>query len=340
MSAADTTLEPRARSPHTRFRLLLSECRDLPPIRMAVVHPCDGPSLRGAIEAQIAGLIEPILVGPEARIRQAADNIRCELTGIEIISTPHSHASAERAVSLARQGGVSALMKGALHTDELMRAVLDKESGLRTERRMTHAFAIDVPGYGHPLIVSDAVINILPDLETKRDICQNAILLAHTLGITECRVAILAAVETIHGSMPATLDAAALSKMAQRGQLVGALVDGPLAIDNALSDKSRRAKGIVSSVAGRANTLIVPSLEAGNILVKQLVLLADAIAAGMVLGARVPIALTSRADDALSRIASAAIAVLVAQQPEAERLASLRSAAATPQDPGHAEVHS
>ncbi len=293
---------------------------------MAVVHPCDDQSLRGALEARRAGLIEPVLVGPEARIRQVAERIQCELTGIEIVSTPHSHASAERAVALARSGQAAALMKGALHTAELMHAVLDREAGLRTERRATHAFAIDAPGYGHPLIVSDAAINILPDLDTKRDICQNAILLADALGIAERRAAILAAVETVHCNMPATVDAAALSKMADRGQLVGAQVDGPLAMDNAISEDSRREKGIVSTVAGRANILIVPNVEAGNILVKQLVLLANAIAAGMVLGTRVPIALTSRADDALARIASAAIALLIAQRPEAERLASLRAA--------------
>ncbi|WP_243041215.1 bifunctional enoyl-CoA hydratase/phosphate acetyltransferase [Dyella sedimenti] len=328
MQPADIARHSTEETPHTRFRLLLERCRGLPPIRMAVVHPCDAASLQGAMDACEAGLIEPVLVGPEARIRRAAEAIQRDLGHLEIIATPHSHASAAQAATLARDGRVAALMKGALHTDELMHAALEKTAGLRTERRASHAFAIDVPGYGHPLIVADAAVNILPDLETKRDICQNTILLAHALGIAERRVAVLAAVETVHCSMPATVDAAALSKMAERGQLVGAQVDGPLAMDNALSEAARREKGIVSPVAGRANILLVPSVEAGNILVKQLVLLADAIAAGIVLGMRVPIALTSRADDARARLASAAIALLLAHQPDAERLAALKAAVA------------
>lgn len=298
-------------SRHARFRLLLEQCRGLPALPMAIVHPCDAASLEGALEARRAGLIEPILVGPPERLRAVAVESGCDLTGIEIVPTPHSHASAAQAAVLARDGRVAALMKGAIHTGELMHAALSDEAALRTDRRASHAFALDVPGYGHPLIVADAAINILPDLETKRDICQNTIMLAHALGITEPRVAVLAAVETIHSSMPATVDAAALSKMAQRGQLVGAHVDGPLALDNALSEASRRGKGIDSPVAGHANVLIVPNVEAGNILVKQMVLLADAIAAGVVLGLRVPVALTSRAGDRRARIASAAIALLL-----------------------------
>lgn len=312
---------------HARFQLLIERCRELPPIRMAVVHPCDEPSLRGALAAHAEGLIEPLLVGPTARIRQVAAQCGCDLTGVAMLDAPHSHAAAELAAEQARHGDVDALMKGALHTDELLRALLRREAGLRTERRASHAFAIDVPGYGHPLLVADAVLNIQPDLETKRDICQNTILLAQALGIVEPRVAVLAAVETVHSQMPATVDAAALSKMAERGQLLGAQVDGPLAMDNALSEAARHTKGIHSAVAGRANVLLVPNLEAGNILVKQMVLLADAIAAGVVVGLRVPVALTSRADDTRARLASAAIAVLLSQRPASEQLASWRAQA-------------
>jgi len=311
---------------HPRFHALLQMCRGLAPMRMAVVHPCDAMSLQGTWDATQAGLIEPILVGPKLRIRNVAQSIGWDLQGVEIVSAPHSHAAAEAAVALVGMRRACALMKGSLHTDELMHAALSDEAGLRTGRLASHAFAIDVPGYGHPLIVSDAALNIQPDLEAKRDICQNAILLAHTLGIAEPKVAVLAAVETVHSAMRATIDAAALSKMAERGQLIGAAVDGPLAMDNALSEAARRDKRIRSRVAGHANVLIVPGIEAGNILVKQLVLLADAIAAGVVLGLRVPIALTSRADDVRARIASAAMARLLVAQPEAERLAALRSA--------------
>jgi phosphotransacetylase len=299
---------------HIRFRNLLERCKGLPAIRMAVVHPCDDESLRGALDATAAGLIEPVLVGPEEKIRRAACDAGCDLDGIEIVPVPHSHAAADVAVTMAHDGRVDALMKGSLHTDELMHAVLRQESGLRIGRRISHAFAIDAPTYTHPLIVTDAAINILPDLEAKRDICQNAIHLAKVLGIIERRVAVLAAVETVTSSMPVTVDAAALSKMAERGQIVDAMVDGPLAMDSALSEASCRRKGIISSVAGRANILVVPNVEAGNMLVKQLVLLAEAIAAGIVLGARVPIALTSRADGPHARIASAAIAVLLVHQ--------------------------
>jgi phosphate acetyltransferase len=312
---------------HTRFHALVQMCRGLPPVRMAVVHPCDAPSSLGVRDSTQIGLIDPILVGPRLRIRKAAQSIGWDLACVEIVDAPHSHAAAETAAALVNMGRISALMKGSLHTDELMHALLGREAGLHTDRVASHAFAIDVPGYGHPLIVSDAALNIRPDLEAKRDICQNAILLAHTLGIVEPRVAVLAAVETVHSSMTATVDAAALSKMAERGQLVGANVDGPLAMDNALSEAARRDKHIRSRVAGRANVLIVPSIEAGNILVKQLVLLADAIAAGVVLGLKVPIALTSRADDARARVASAAMARLLVAQPEVECLAMLRSAA-------------
>lgn len=310
---------------HTRFRALLQMCHGLDPVRMAVVHPCDALSLQGAWDSAQAGLIEPILVGPKERIRDVAQSIGWDLKGVEIVPAPHSHAAVDAAAALIGMRRAFALMKGSLHTDELMHAVLRVEAGLRTDRVASHAFAIDVPGYGHPLIVSDAALNIQPDLEAKRDICQNAILLAHTLGITEPKVAVLAAVETVHSGMQATIDAAALSKMAERGQLIGAAIDGPLAMDNALSETARREKHIRSRVAGHANVLIVPGIEAGNILVKQLVLLADAIAAGVVLGLRVPIALTSRADDTRARIASAAMARLLVAHPEADRLSILRS---------------
>jgi len=320
---ADITRSP---DKHTRFRALLHMCRDLAPVRMAVVHPCDALSLQGAWESARAGLIDPVLVGPRSRIQNLARAMGWDLKNVEIVSAPHSHAAVDAAAALVGMRRVAALMKGSLHTSELMRGLLGAEAGLRTDRMASHAFAIDVPGYAHPLIVSDAALNIQPALDAKRDICQNAILLAHTLGIVEPRVAVLAAIETVHENMQATIDAAALSKMAERGQLAGAVVDGPLAMDNALSQAARRGKRIRSSVAGRANVLIVPNIEAGNILVKQLVLLADAIAAGVVLGLRVPVALTSRADDVRARVASVAMARLLVAHPEPETLAMLRSA--------------
>lgn len=312
---------------HDRFRELMARAAFGSSIATAIVHPCDEVSLGAAIDAARAGLIVPILVGPTVKIRATAQQAGLDISGYRIVDTPHSHAAAARAVALVRNGEAKLLMKGSLHTDELMHAVLQHDSGLRTDRRVSHAFAVDVPHYAHPLIVTDAAVNILPDLETKRDICQNAIRLAQALGITEPRVAVLAAVETVSSSMPATIDAAALSKMADRGQIVGGLVDGPLAMDNAVSVQACRDKGIVSAVGGRANILLVPNLEAGNMLVKQLVLWADAIAAGIVLGARVPVALTSRADDSRARIASAAIAVLLVNRDTVA--ATARAATAT-----------
>jgi phosphotransacetylase len=252
----------------------------------------------------------PVLVGPEARIRRAAAAAGRDLAGVEIVDAPHSHAAAERAVALAREGKVAALMKGALHTDELMEAVVAKEGGLRTERRMSHVFAFDVPNYPKPLFITDAAINIDPDLETKRDIVQNAIDLVRALGVTQPRVAILSAVETVSPKLASTIDAAALCKMAERGQIRGGVLDGPLGFDNAISSEAAAAKGIVSRVAGQADILVVPDLEAGNMLAKQLTYLADADAAGIVLGARVPIMLTSRADGALARLASCAVVQL------------------------------
>jgi phosphate acetyltransferase/phosphate butyryltransferase len=296
------------------YRELVTAARAFRPILTAVVHPVDLLSLSGAIEAARQGLIVPLLIGPEAKIRRAADQARIDLAGYELIATEHSEAAAAQAVSLARAGRVETLMKGALHTDELMHAVVDQNQGLRTARRVSHVFAIDAPLYPRPLFITDAAINVHPSLEDKRDIVQNAIDLAQALGIACPRVAILSAIETVTSRIPSTLDAAALCKMADRGQLSGAIVDGPLAFDSAVSPESLRAKNIVSPLNGCADILMVPDIEAGNMLAKQLEYLGDAQAAGIVMGARVPIVLTSRADSAHSRIASCAIAVLLARR--------------------------
>jgi len=296
-----------------RYELLIEMTRGLDPIRTAVVHPVDTPSLLGAVEAARANLIVPILVGPEARIRAAAALAEVDLAPYEIVSTEHSDAAAAQAVTMARAGKVEALMKGALHTDELMHAVVDGEHGLRTARRISHVFAIDAPGYAKSLFITDAAINVYPTLTDKRDIIQNAIDLVHALGIPRPRVAILSAVETVTEGIRSTLDAAALCKMADRGQIAGGILDGPLAFDNAVSAEAARTKGIVSPVAGRADILVVPDLEAGNMLAKQLEYLAEAQIAGIVLGARVPIILTSRADKTLARLGSCAIALLLAR---------------------------
>lgn len=298
-------------APAQHFHQMIAATHDLAPIRMAVVHPCDALSLSGALEAASQGMIQPVLVGPRARIETAAEQAGLSLDGVEIVDAPHSHAAAETAVSLARAGKVQALMKGKLHTDELMSAAVARDTGLRTERRMSHIFALDVPHYPRLLFVTDAAINIQPDLDTKRDIVQNAIDLAHALKINEPRVAILSAVETVYTRLPATVEAAALCKMLDRGQITGGVLDGPLAFDNAVSERAARAKGIVSPVAGRADILVVPDLEAGNMVAKQLVYLAGAESAGIVMGARVPIVLTSRADGVVSRLASCAMAQLV-----------------------------
>jgi phosphotransacetylase len=280
---------------------------------MAVVHPCDAEALEAALEARDSGLIVPVLVGPEARISSLAQTSGLDLGGIEIAATEHSHASADAAVAMARSGHVAALMKGSLHTDELLHAVLAKDSGLRTARRLSHVFLMDVPSYPRPLMITDAAINIYPTLADKCDIVQNAIDLAHRIGIVEPRVAILSAVETVNPAIRSTLDAAALCKMAERGQIRGGKLDGPLAFDNAVSPEAARLKGICSEVAGVADILVVPDLEAGNMLVKQLTFLADADSAGIVLGARVPIVLTSRADSVRNRLASIALGVLLTQ---------------------------
>ncbi|MBS7700951.1 MULTISPECIES: bifunctional enoyl-CoA hydratase/phosphate acetyltransferase [unclassified Chelatococcus] len=296
---------------HDRYEAFVQAARDLPPLRTAIVHPCSPEALSAAIEARDEGLLDPILVGPEGKIRAVAAAAKISLAELAIEPVAHSHAAAARAVELAVAGKVAALMKGSLHTDELLGAVVHPNSGLRTERRISHVYAMDVPAYGKPLIVTDAAINIQPTLEHKRDICQNAVDLLRTLGIAEPKVAVLAAVETVNAAMPSTLDAAALTVMAARGQIIGACVDGPLAFDNAINPEAARTKGIVSPVAGQADILLVPDLEAGNMLAKQLIYFAGADAAGLVLGARVPIILTSRSDSLKVRIASAALAKLV-----------------------------
>ena len=276
-------------------------------MRTAVVHPCDSLSLTGALEAATEGLIVPVLVGPQARIEAVAAEAGRELGSVEIVDAPHSDAAAEIAVAMAREGKVEALMKGMLHTDELMAAVVDRERGLRTDRRMSHIYGLDVPHYPKPLFITDAAINIYPTLDDKRDIVRNAIDLAHALGIGQPKVAVLSAVETVSPKIPSTVEAGALCKMADRGQITGAILDGPLAFDNAISRAAAETKGIVSPVAGDADILVAPDLEAGNMLAKQLIYLAGADAAGVVLGGRVPIMLTSRADDVLSRLASSAL---------------------------------
>ncbi|WP_431302297.1 phosphate acetyltransferase [Sediminicoccus sp. BL-A-41-H5] len=295
----------------SRYDRLITACAQLPPTRVAVAHPCDATSLLSAIEAMQAGIIMPILVGPQAKIAAAAQAAGVSLDGIEQVDAPHSDAAAEIAVGLVREGRAEALMKGSLHTDELMRPVVARE-GLRTKRRVSHCFVMDVPGHPDPLIISDAAVNIAPTLAEKADITQNAIDLAHALGFQQVRVAILSAMETVNPAVPSTIEAAALCKMADRGQITGGVLDGPLALDNAIDPDAAAIKKIVSPVAGRANVLIVPDLEAGNMLAKSLTFLAGAQAAGIVVGARVPIILTSRADSQVTRIASCAIAALVA----------------------------
>jgi phosphate acetyltransferase/phosphate butyryltransferase len=297
-----------------RYQQLIAMTKGMQPIRTAVVHPVDAVSLLGAIEAAKQGLIIPIFIGPEIKIRKAAEQACIDLSPYELISTEHSVAAAMLAVSMARAGTVESLMKGSLHTDELMHAVVQKETGLRTGRRMSHVFAIDAPNYPRALFITDAALNIYPSLEEKRDIVQNAIDLTHALGIKDPRVALLSAVETITSSIPSTLHAAALCKMADRGQITGGILDGPLAFDNAVSSEAAKTKGIISPVAGMADIFLVPDLEAGNMLAKQLEYLADADVAGIVLGARVPIILTSRADKTMSRLASCAIALLLARK--------------------------
>lgn len=296
---------------------LLSKAAGLPPLVTAVCHPCDQLSLGAAVAAHQAGLIEPLLVGPEQKIRQAAAAGDIDLAGLTLIDVPHSHAAAERAVALARQAEAAAIMKGSLHTDELLAAVVCRDGGLRTERRISHVFVMRVSRYPRLLLITDAAINIEPTLEEKVDIVQNAIDLSQALGVQTPRVAILSAVETVTSKMRSTIDAAALCKMADRGQITGGILDGPLAFDNAVSLFAANVKGIHSPVAGQADILVVPDIESGNMLAKQLEYFADAQSAGIVLGARVPLVLTSRADPVEARVRSCAVASLLvhARQP-------------------------
>ena len=295
-----------------KYERLLARCEFLAPVPTAVAHPCEVSALQGAVEAAQKGLIEPLLVGPANKIAEIAESAKIDLGNLTIVDVADSHAAAKKAVELIRAGKAEILMKGSLHTDELMSAVILREGGLRTARRISHVFVMDVPTYHKVLLVTDGAINIAPTLEDKVDICQNAIDLAISLGLERPKVAILAAVDTVNSKMSATLDAAALCKMAERGQINGAILDGPLAFDNAISAQAAETKGIKSAVAGDPDILLAPDLEAGNILAKQLSFLANADSAGMVLGARVPIILTSRADSVRSRIASCAVAKLVA----------------------------
>jgi len=295
-----------------KYERLLARAGSLTPVPTAVAHPCDESSLTGAVDAAKMRLIAPILVGPSLRIRAVADKCGLDISGLELVDTPHSHASAAEAVRLVREGRAECLMKGSLHTDELMAAVVARDGGLRTARRVSHCFVMDVPTYSDVLIISDAAVNIAPTLEEKVDIVQNAIDLARALGAGEVRVAILSAMETVNPRVPSTIEAAALCKMAERGQITGGILDGPLALDNAINLSAAQIKQIQSPVAGRANVLIVPDLEAGNMLAKSLTFLAGADAAGIVLGARVPVILTSRADSMTTRLASCAVAAIVA----------------------------
>ncbi|BEV73448.1 MULTISPECIES: bifunctional enoyl-CoA hydratase/phosphate acetyltransferase [unclassified Paludibacterium] len=296
------------------FEDIREEAKRLGPLPMAVAHPCSRESLQGAIETSHDGVATPILIGPENKIRRLAEEIDIDLQDIEIVDMPHSHAAAETAVAMVRDGRADILMKGSLHTDEFMTEVLARNTGIRTDRRISHVFIMRVESYPRYLFITDAAINIAPDLMTKRDICQNAIDLCHSLGIAEPKVAILSAVETITPEIASTVDAAALCKMADRGQIRGAILDGPLAFDNAISLQAADTKGIVSPVAGSPDILLVPDLESGNMLAKQLTYLAAAASAGIVMGARAPIVLTSRSEDAPGRLASAAIANLLAHR--------------------------
>ena len=315
---------PVGRNTHTKFHALVQRAQAHPPVKVAIAHPCDEVSLESAVEAAKLRLIEPILVGPEQRIRAVAAKHGLNISGFEIVDAEYSQDSAAKAVELVREGRAEALMKGSLHTDELMGAVVKRETGLRTARRISHCFIMDVPDHDQPLIITDAAVNIAPDLKCKVDITQNAIDLAHALGQKEVRVAILSAMESVNPDVPSTLEAAALCKMADRGQITGALLDGPLALDNAISPEAAAIKKIASPVAGRATVLVVPDLEAGNMLAKSLSFLADADAAGIVLGAKVPIILTSRADEEMARLASCAIAQLLVAARRADTSEAIR----------------
>jgi len=303
---------PLGDPPHSKYERLIARAKQVPAATTVVVHPCEETALRGPIEAAEAGIIKPILVGPAAKIKAVAREHRLAIDRFEIVDVPHSEAAAAKAVELIHESKGELLMKGSLHTDELMREVTSSKTGLRTARRISHVFILDVPTYSETLFITDAAINIFPDLDAKRDIVQNAIDLFTQVGLGTPRVAILSAVETVTAKIPSTIDAAALCKMAERGQITGGILDGPLAFDNAIDPEAAKIKGLKSAVAGRAQILVVPDLEAGNMLAKNLTFLAKADAAGIVLGARVPIILTSRADSVRSRMASCAAAVLYA----------------------------
>ncbi len=309
---------------HDKFHRLVARAQEHPPVRVAVAHPCDQSSLEAAASAADLKLIDPILVGPEGKIREVAAKHGIDISRFEVVDAEHSHDSAAKAVALVREGRAEALMKGSLHTDELMGAVVKRDTGLRTARRISHCFVMDVPGHDQPLIITDAAVNIAPDLKGKMDITQNAIDLAHVLTPGDIKVAILSAMETVNPDVPSTLEAAALCKMADRGQITGAQLDGPLALDNAISPEAAKIKKIDSPVAGQANVLVVPDLEAGNMLAKSLSFLAGADAAGIVLGAKVPIILTSRADSEIARLASCAVAQLVAAARRADASSAIQ----------------
>jgi phosphate acetyltransferase len=314
-----TEITPASRQ-HEKYDRLIARAKEMTPLTTAVAYPCDESSLRGAVEAAEAGLIKPILVGPRDKISGVAQAFSLSLNGIEIVDVPHGRAAAEKAVELIRSGKAELLMKGSLHTDELLAEVVKRDTGIRTGRRISHVFVMDVPGHPHTLFITDAAVNIAPDLAAKHDIIQNAIDLHVGLGLGTPKVAILSAVETVTSSIPSTIEAAALCKMADRGQITDGILDGPLAFDNAISPEAARIKGIKSPVAGQAQILVVPDLEAGNMLAKNLTFLSRADAAGVVLGARVPIILTSRADNLRTRLASCAVAMLlrhsqIAKQP-------------------------
>jgi phosphate acetyltransferase len=318
-------IEPAVRrNTHEKLHRLIETAQKCPAVKVAVVHPCDRVSLESAIEAARLRLIEPILVGPEQRIRAVAAEHGLDIAGFEIVDAAYSQDAATKAVELVREGRAEALMKGSLHTDELMAAVVKRDTGLRTARRISHCFVMDVPAHDQALIITDAAVNIAPDLKGKVDITQNAIDLAHALGQDDVRVAILSAMESVNPDVPSTIEAAALCKMADRGQITGAVLDGPLALDNAISPQAAAIKKISSPVAGRATVLVVPDLEAGNMLAKSLSFLADADAAGIVLGAKVPIILTSRADEETARLASCALAQLLVGARKASASAAIR----------------
>ena len=305
-------ISPAAHPPHSKYEKLIARAKQVPAATTVVAHPCDETSLRGPIEAAQLGIIVPILVGPAAKISAVAKQHGININGVQIVDAPHSDAAAAKAVELIHESKGELLMKGSLHTDELMREVTSSKTGLRTARRISHVFVMDVPTYSDTLFITDAAINIFPDLDAKRDIIQNAIDLFTQVGLSTPRVAILSAVETVTSKIPSTIEAAALCKMAERGQITGGILDGPLAFDNAIDPEAARIKGIKSEVAGRAQILVVPDLEAGNMLAKNLSFLAKADSAGIVLGARVPVILTSRADSVRSRMASCAVATLYA----------------------------